>query len=104
MMPLNHHINPTGKLCGGPHGDIYLQEEKSLLIRRRKSGVFSQKIQVKWIAPLMLHVILLKLSCAGVADEILVQVFYAIGFKPMGIFIYTERQTNLIKRRNKLKK
>jgi S-adenosylmethionine synthetase len=45
----------------------------------------------RWIVvPLMLHVILLKLSCHGVADEILVQVSYAIGFiKPMGIFIDT---------------
>jgi S-adenosylmethionine synthetase len=38
----------------------------------------------------MQHVTLLKLVAAGVADEILVQVSYAIGVaKPMGIFIET---------------
>jgi S-adenosylmethionine synthetase len=65
-------------------------------------GAFSEKIQVKWIVPLMLHVILLNLVAAGVADEILVQVSYAIGLaKPMGIFIDTWNvKTKLDKRRN----
>jgi hypothetical protein len=43
MMPLNHHINPTGNGMWRTSWRQDLQEEKSLLIRRRKSGVFSGK-------------------------------------------------------------
>jgi S-adenosylmethionine synthetase len=66
-----------------------LQEEKSLLIRMEEKEltvvVLSGKIQVKWIVvPLMLRA--KNLVAAGVADEILVQVSYAIGLaKPMDI-------------------
>jgi S-adenosylmethionine synthetase len=101
------YINPTGKfVIGGPHGDTGLTGRKIIVDdvwRSRRWWCFSEKIQVKWIVvPLMLHVILQNLVAAGVADEILVQVSYAIGFsKPMGIFIdTTERQTKLDKRRN----
>jgi hypothetical protein len=66
---IKYHINPTGKfVIGGPHGDTGLTGRKSLLIRMEEKEltvvVLSlEKIQVKWIVvPLMLHVILLKLS------------------------------------------
>jgi S-adenosylmethionine synthetase len=61
--------------------------------RKRSSRwwCFSEKIQVKWIsAAYATRHIAKNLVAAGVADEILVQVSYAIGLaKPMGIFIDT---------------
>jgi S-adenosylmethionine synthetase len=85
-----------------------LQEEKSLLIRMEEKEltvvVLSGKIQVKWIVvPLMLRA--KNLVAAGVADEILVQVSYAIGLaKPMGIFIDTYGTSKLNLTNGDLKK
>jgi hypothetical protein len=65
-------IQLVNLVIGGPHGDMRdLQEEKSLLIRGGKAltvVVCFSKIQVWIVVPLMLHVILLKLSCRWVAD------------------------------------
>jgi S-adenosylmethionine synthetase len=100
MMPLNI-ILITGKfVIGGPHGDTGLTGRKIIVDTyggkgAHGGGAFSEKIQVSGSVPLMLHVILKNLVAAGVADEILVQVSYAIGLaKPMGIFIDTYGTSN----------
>jgi S-adenosylmethionine synthetase len=95
---IQYHINPTGKfVIGGPHGDTGLTGRKIIVDTyggkgAHGGGAFSGKdpSKVDRSAAYATRHIAKNLVAAGVADEILVQVSYAIGgAKPMGIFIET---------------
>ncbi len=95
---ITYHVNPTGKfVIGGPHGDTGLTGRKIIVDTyggkgAHGGGAFSGKdpSKVDRSAAYATRHIAKNLVAAGVADEILVQVAYAIGVaKPMGIYINT---------------
>jgi len=95
---IKYHINPTGKfVIGGPHGDTGLTGRKIIVDTyggkgAHGGGAFSGKdpSKVDRSAAYATRHIAKNLVAAGVADEVLVQVSYAIGVvEPMGIFIDT---------------
>ena len=95
---IEYHINPTGKfVIGGPHGDTGLTGSKIIVDTyggkgAHGGGAFSGKdpSKVDRSATYATRHIAKNLVAAGVANECLVQVSYAIGVaKPMGIFINT---------------
>jgi S-adenosylmethionine synthetase len=95
---ITYHINPTGKfVIGGPHGDTGLTGRKIIVDTyggkgAHGGGAFSGKdpSKVDRSAAYATRHIAKNLVAAGVADEVLVQVSYAIGVvEPMGIFINT---------------
>lgn len=95
---INYHINPTGKfVIGGPHGDTGLTGRKIIVDTyggkgAHGGGAFSGKdpSKVDRSAAYATRHIAKNLVAAGVCDEVLVQVSYAIGVaKPMGIYINT---------------
>jgi len=95
---IKFHINPTGKfVIGGPHGDAGLTGRKIIVDTyggkgAHGGGAFSGKdpSKVDRSAAYATRHIAKNLVAAGIADEILVQVSYAIGVvEPMGIFVNT---------------
>lgn len=93
-----YHINPTGKfVIGGPHGDTGLTGRKIIVDTyggkgAHGGGAFSGKdpSKVDRSAAYATRHIAKNMVAAGIADEILVQVSYAIGVaKPMGIYVNT---------------
>ena len=93
-----YHVNPTGKfVIGGPHGDTGLTGRKIIVDTyggkgAHGGGAFSGKdpSKVDRSAAYATRHIAKNLVAAGVAEEILVQVSYAIGVaKPMGIYVNT---------------
>lgn len=93
-----YHINPTGKfVIGGPHGDTGLTGRKIIVDTYggkggHGGGAFSGKdpSKVDRSAAYATRHIAKNMVAAGVADEILVQISYAIGVKePMGIYVNT---------------
>ena len=95
---IEYHINPTGKfVIGGPHGDTGLTGRKIIVDTyggkgAHGGGAFSGKdpSKVDRSAAYATRHIAKNIVAAGVADECLVQVSYAIGVaKPMGIFVNT---------------
>jgi len=95
---ITYHINPTGKfVIGGPHGDTGLTGRKIIVDTyggkgAHGGGAFSGKdpSKVDRSAAYATRHIAKNLVAAGIADEVLVQVSYAIGVvEPMGIFIDT---------------
>jgi S-adenosylmethionine synthetase len=95
---INYHINPTGKfVIGGPHGDTGLTGRKIIVDTyggkgAHGGGAFSGKdpSKVDRSAAYATRHIAKNLVAAGVCDEVLVQVSYAIGVaKPMGIYVNT---------------
>lgn len=95
---ITYHINPTGKfVIGGPHGDTGLTGRKIIVDTyggkgAHGGGAFSGKdpSKVDRSAAYATRHIAKNLVAAGVCDEILVQVSYAIGVaKPCGLYINT---------------
>jgi len=95
---IKYHINPTGKfVIGGPHGDSGLTGRKIIVDTyggkgAHGGGAFSGKdpSKVDRSAAYATRHIAKNLVAAGVADELLVQISYAIGVKdPMGIYVNT---------------
>ncbi|MEQ8812013.1 MAG: methionine adenosyltransferase [Imperialibacter sp.] len=95
---IKYHVNPTGKfVIGGPHGDTGLTGRKIIVDTyggkgAHGGGAFSGKdpSKVDRSAAYATRHIAKNLVAAGVADQILVQVSYAIGVvEPMGIFVDT---------------
>src|SRR5690606_36912516 len=93
-----YHINPTGKVgIGGPHDDTALTGEKNIVDtyggkRAHGGGAFSGKdpSKVDSSAAYATRHIAKNLVAAGLCEEVLVQVSYAIGVvEPMGIYINT---------------
>lgn len=95
---ITYHVNPTGKfVIGGPHGDTGLTGRKIIVDTyggkgAHGGGAFSGKdpSKVDRSAAYAARHIAKNLVAAGVADEILVQVSYAIGVaRPINIFVNT---------------
>ncbi|HMO32151.1 MAG TPA: methionine adenosyltransferase [Lacibacter sp.] len=95
---IKYHINPTGKfVIGGPHGDTGLTGRKIIVDTyggkgAHGGGAFSGKdpSKVDRSAAYATRHIAKNLVAAGVCDEVLVQVSYAIGVaKPTSIFVDT---------------
>ena len=95
---ITYHVNPTGKfVIGGPHGDTGLTGRKIIVDTyggkgAHGGGAFSGKdpSKVDRSAAYATRHIAKILCAAGVADEVLVQVSYAIGVaQPMGIYVNT---------------
>ena len=92
------HVNPTGKfVIGGPHGDTGLTGRKIIVDTyggrgAHGGGAFSGKdpSKVDRSAAYAARYIAKNLVAAGVADEVLVQLAYAIGVaQPVSIFVDT---------------
>jgi S-adenosylmethionine synthetase len=99
-----YHINPTGKfVIGGPHGDTGLTGRKIIVDTyggkgAHGGGAFSGKdpSKVDRSAAYAARHIAKNLVAAGVADEILVQVSYAIGVvEPTSILVNTYNSKNI---------
>ncbi|MFT7333343.1 MAG: S-adenosylmethionine synthetase [Sphingobacteriales bacterium] len=93
-----YHINPTGKfVIGGPHGDTGLTGRKIIVDTyggkgAHGGGAFSGKdsSKVDRSAAYATRHIAKNLVAAGVADQALVQVAYAIGVaNPVGLYVNT---------------
>ncbi|MDC8003135.1 methionine adenosyltransferase [Aureisphaera galaxeae] len=101
---ITYHINPTGKfVIGGPHGDTGLTGRKIIVDTyggkgAHGGGAFSGKdpSKVDRSAAYATRHIAKNLVAAGLCDEVLVQVSYAIGVvEPMGIFVDTYDTSNV---------
>ena len=99
-----YHINPTGKfVIGGPHGDTGLTGRKIIVDTyggkgAHGGGAFSGKdpSKVDRSAAYAVRHIAKNLVAAGVADEVLVQVSYAIGVvEPTSILVNTYNSSHV---------
>ena len=101
---IKYHVNPTGKfVIGGPHGDTGLTGRKIIVDTyggkgAHGGGAFSGKdpSKVDRSAAYAARHIAKNLVAAGVADEILVQLSYAIGVaEPLSIYVNTYGKSHL---------
>ncbi|MEM6697327.1 MAG: methionine adenosyltransferase [Bacteroidota bacterium] len=101
---ITYHINPTGKfVIGGPHGDTGLTGRKIIVDTyggkgAHGGGAFSGKdpSKVDRSAAYATRHIAKNLVAAGICEEILVQVSYAIGVaRPTNIYVNTYGTTNV---------
>lgn len=101
---ITYHINPTGKfVIGGPHGDTGLTGRKIIVDTyggkgAHGGGAFSGKdpSKVDRSAAYAARHIAKNLVAAGVADEVLIQVSYAIGVvEPTSILVNTYNSSNV---------
>ena len=101
---IKYYVNPTGKfVIGGPHGDTGLTGRKIIVDTyggkgAHGGGAFSGKdpSKVDRSAAYAARHIAKNMVAAGVADEILVQISYAIGVaKPMNIYVNTYGRSNV---------
>jgi S-adenosylmethionine synthetase len=92
------HVNPTGKfVIGGPHGDTGLTGRKIIVDTyggkgAHGGGAFSGKdpSKVDRSAAYAARHIAKNIVAAGISDEVLVQLSYAIGVvEPIGVFVNT---------------
>lgn len=92
------HVNPTGKfVIGGPHGDTGLTGRKIIVDTyggkgAHGGGAFSGKdsSKVDRSAAYAARHIAKNMVAAGIADEVLIQVAYAIGVaQPVGLYVNT---------------
>lgn len=101
---ITYHVNPTGKfVIGGPHGDTGLTGRKIIVDTyggkgAHGGGAFSGKdpSKVDRSAAYAARHIAKNLVAAGIADEVLVQLSYAIGVaRPTSIFVNTFGRSNV---------
>ena len=101
---IKYHVNPTGKfVIGGPHGDTGLTGRKIIVDTyggkgAHGGGAFSGKdsSKVDRSAAYATRYIAKNMVAAGVADEMLVQVSYAIGVaNPVNVFVNTYGRSNV---------
>ena len=101
---IKFHVNPTGKfVIGGPHGDTGLTGRKIIVDTyggkgAHGGGAFSGKdpSKVDRSAAYAARHIAKNMVAAGVADEMLVQVSYAIGVaEPINIYVNTYGHSNV---------
>ena len=120
------HVNPTGKfVIGGPHGDTGLTGRKIIVDTyggkgAHGGGAFSGKdpSKVDRSAAYAARHIAKNMVAAGIANEILIQISYAIGIaQPVGVFVNTygtarvnlsdaaiaEKITSILSRNSKLR-
>ncbi|HYG04435.1 MAG TPA: methionine adenosyltransferase [Chryseosolibacter sp.] len=95
---IKYHVNPTGKfVIGGPHGDTGLTGRKIIVDTyggkgAHGGGAFSGKdpSKVDRSAAYATRHIAKNMVAAGLCEEVLVQVAYAIGVaKPVGLYVNT---------------
>lgn len=100
------HVNPTGKfVIGGPHGDTGLTGRKIIVdtyggLGSHGGGAFSGKdaSKVDRSGAYAARHIAKNMVAAGIADEVHVQVAYAIGIaEPVGLFIDTKNTAKITK-------
>ncbi len=98
------HVNPTGKfVIGGPHGDTGLTGRKIIVDTyggrgAHGGGAFSGKdsSKVDRSAAYAARHIAKNMVAAGIADEVLVQLSYAIGIaQPLSVYVSTYGGNNL---------
>jgi S-adenosylmethionine synthetase len=98
------HVNPTGKfVIGGPHGDTGLTGRKIIVDTyggkgAHGGGAFSGKdpSKVDRSAAYAARHIAKNIVAAGIADEILIQLSYAIGVvEPIGVFVNSFGKSNV---------
>ena len=103
-LDIKYYVNPTGKfVIGGPHGDTGLTGRKIIVDTyggkgAHGGGAFSGKdsSKVDRSAAYAARHIAKNMVAAGVADEMLVQISYAIGIaKPMNIYVNTYGRSNV---------
>lgn len=101
---ITYHVNPTGKfVIGGPHGDTGLTGRKIIVDTyggkgAHGGGAFSGKdpSKVDRSAAYAARHIAKNMVAAGVADEMLVQLSYAIGVaRPVSIYVNTYGHSNV---------
>lgn len=101
---IKYFVNPTGKfVIGGPHGDTGLTGRKIIVDTyggkgAHGGGAFSGKdsSKVDRSAAYATRHIAKNMVAAGVADEMLVQVSYAIGVaKPVNVYVDTYGRSNV---------
>ncbi|MBR2380787.1 MAG: methionine adenosyltransferase [Paraprevotella sp.] len=101
---ITYHVNPTGKfVIGGPHGDTGLTGRKIIVDTyggkgAHGGGAFSGKdpSKVDRSAAYAARHIAKNMVAAGVANEMLVQVSYAIGVaRPVNIYVNTYGRNNV---------
>jgi S-adenosylmethionine synthetase len=101
---ITYHVNPTGKfVIGGPHGDTGLTGRKIIVDTYggkapHGGGAFSGKdpSKVDRSAAYAARHIAKNMVAAGVAQEMLIQVSYAIGVaEPMNIYVNTFGKSNV---------
>jgi len=105
------HVNPTGKfVIGGPHGDTGLTGRKIIVDTygghgAHGGGAFSGKdpSKVDRSAAYAARHIAKNMVAAGVADQVLIQVAYAIGVaQPVGLFVNTYGTANVKDKNGKI--
>ena len=98
------HVNPTGKfVIGGPHGDTGLTGRKIIVDTYggkspHGGGAFSGKdpSKVDRSAAYATRHIAKNMVAAGIADEVLIQIAYAIGVaEPVGLYVNTFNTSNV---------
>ena len=108
---ITYHVNPTGKfVIGGPHGDAGLTGRKIIVDTyggkgAHGGGAFSGKdpSKVDRSAAYATRHIAKNLVAAGVCDEVLVQVSYAIGVAhPTNIYVQTYGSANVDMKDNEI--
>lgn len=108
---IKYHVNPTGKfVIGGPHGDAGLTGRKIIVDTyggkgAHGGGAFSGKdpSKVDRSAAYATRHIAKNLVAAGVCDEVLVQVSYAIGVAhPTNIYVQTYGTANVDMKDNEI--
>ncbi|HEY9542294.1 methionine adenosyltransferase [Prevotella sp.] len=101
---IKYHVNPTGKfVIGGPHGDTGLTGRKIIVDTyggkgAHGGGAFSGKdpSKVDRSAAYAARYIAKNMVAAGVADEMLVQLAYAIGVaQPVSVYVNTYGRSNV---------
>ena len=101
---ISYHVNPTGIfVIGGPHGDTGLTGRKIIVDTyggkgAHGGGAFSGKdpSKVDRSAAYATRHVAKNLVAAGVAEEVLVQVAYAIGVaEPVGLYVNTYGTSNV---------
>lgn len=107
------HVNPTGKfVIGGPHGDTGLTGRKIVVDTyggkgAHGGGAFSGKdpSKVDRSAAYACRHIAKNMVAAGIADEILIQVSYAIGLaEPVGFYVNTFKTSHVERTDNQIAK
>ncbi len=101
---IEYHVNPTGKfVIGGPHGDTGLTGRKIIVDTyggkgAHGGGAFSGKdpSKVDRSAAYAARHIAKNMVAAGISDEILIQLAYAIGVaQPVGVYVNTYGRKNV---------
>ncbi|MBK7428610.1 MAG: methionine adenosyltransferase [Saprospiraceae bacterium] len=108
---IKYHINPTGKfVIGGPHGDTGLTGRKIIVDTyggkgAHGGGAFSGKdpSKVDRSAAYAMRYVAKNMVAAGISEQVLVQVAYAIGVaEPVGLYVNTYGTSKVLDKKGKV--